>query len=545
MSVTLILLTILSGICLLLWGLRTVKRAFLRGYGAQLQKTIAKGTKNRFLAFLSGLGVTMLLQSSTATALLTASFVGRGLMAASMGIAVMLGADIGTALVTQLLSFKMSWLAPLMISTGVILHLSYDEGSRTRYPARIILGLGFMLTALNIIHEASAHLADSETLQLILSPLLQEPILAILTASLLAYIFHSSLSAILLFAGLAMNGVLPLELALIFVIGANLGGALIAFVAMSKDTAQARLIPLANILMRVVIASLSMFFIQDILRLITEIDTSVIQKVILAHIGFNASAVILFLPFVGFVEKLCTRLHPVTAPASEKRIMPRHLDRKALSTPSIALSCATRETLHMAEILETMLKDSFEAISTGTEAFIQQVKEEDDILDRIYGETKNYIIHLTREELDDKEATRSMHIMTFATNLEHCGDIVDKSLMELARKKIQNRDQFSEEGLAEIKAFYERILESLQLAQSIFLSGDDDLAQQLLDGKKSLKKAEAATAQKHFERLRKGLPQTIATSELHMDVIRDYRRINTYISAIAYSILDKAENAQS
>jgi phosphate:Na+ symporter len=540
MSVTLILLTILSGICLLLWGLRTVKRAFLRGYGTQLQKIIAVGTKNRFLAFFSGLGVTMLLQSSTATALLTSSFVGRGLMAASMGIAVMLGADIGTALVTQLLSFKMSWLAPLMLSTGIILHLAYDEGSRTRYPARIILGLGFMLTALGIIHEASAPLAQSDTLSLILAPLQQEAVLAVLTAALLAYLFHSSLSAILLFAALASSGVLPLELAIMFVIGANLGSAMIAIIALSKDTAEARLIPLANMLMRLIMAGLVIGFIHQILPHIAALEYSTAQKVIFSHIGFNGLVAILFLPFVGVVDKICRKLHPMTARQGEKRIMPRHLDRKALSTPSIALSCATRETLHMAELLEAMLKNSFEAISKGTEDFINQVKEEDNILDRIYGETKNYIIHITREELDDKEAARSMHIMTFATNLEHCGDIIDKSLMELARKKIQNRDQFSDEGLAEIKAFYERILESLQLAQSIFLSGDNDLAQQLLDGKKSLKRAETATAHKHFERLRKGLPQTIATSELHMDVIRDYRRINTYISAIAYSILDKA-----
>ena len=193
----------------------------------------------------------------------------------------------------------------------------------------------------------------------------------------------------------------------------------------------------------------------------------------------------------------------------------------------------------MAEVLEVMLKNAFKALETNDEDIILKVRAEDDNMDRIFLSIKNYIIKLSREELRDNETEQSIIIMNFATNLEHCGDIIEKSLMELASKKSRSKDKFSEEGLKEIKSFHNKVVKNLKLAQSIFLSHDPQLAKQLLDYKKGLKQAETATAKSHMKRLKSGVSESIATSDIHMDVIRDLRRINTYVSSVAYSILDE------
>lgn len=517
-----------------------VKRAVLRGYGNAVQSGIALGTKNRFLAMISGMVVTMGLQSSTATALLASSFVGRGLMTVSAGLAIMIGADVGTALVANILSFKMAWLAPLFLSIGIIMHLSIDNisGSK-RHLSRIIIGLGFMLMALGMIREASAPLAHSEVLPLILKPLLNEPLLAVLISALIAYMMHSSISAILLFATLAATNVLPLELAYIFVIGVNFGVGLIPLFAVMRDTPEAVQVPLGNLIMRFFMGIVCLIFIHDIALFWDTTSLSTLEKVMFTHIGFNLAIMVCFLPFVGTLTKLCIALSPPRGEDAERRQEPRYLDNKALNTPSVALSCATRETLHMAEILEVMLKNSYKALETNDETIIESVRAEDDSLDKIFLSIKKYIIKLSREELRDIETEQSIRIMNFATNIEHCGDIIEKSLMEMAAKKTRGRDKFSEDGLKEIKSFHNKVVKNLKLAQSIFLSNDPKLAKQLIDYKKGLKVAENATAKSHMKRLKSGITESIATSDIHMDVIRDLRRINSYISSVAYSVLDE------
>lgn len=520
-----------------------IKRAVLRGFGHQVQTGISYGTKNRFFAALSGMVVTMFLQSSTATALLASSFVGRGLMTVTAGLAIMIGADLGSALVAQILSFKLTWLAPFLISVGVIIHLIWDDsGYKRRHLARIIIGLGLMLMALGIIREATIPMGESETLPLLLAPLQNEPVIAILVAAIITYAMHSSISAILLFATLAASGVFTLELALYFVIGANIGVGLIPLVAVMRDVPQAVQVPLGNLIMRFVMGSAAVYMVPYALSDLQSLSSVMTQQILFAHIGFNILIGLVFLPLISPLAKICQSLSPARNNKKERRHRPRYLDKKALSTPSVALSCATRETLHMAEVLEEMLKDSYKALENHDEEIIKRVHAEDDVIDHIYVELKKYIINLSREELSDAESEQCMYVMNFAMNIEHCGDIIENSLIKIAGKKTRAKDKFSEEGLKEIKSFHNKVVKNLKLAQSIFISSDPNLARQLVDYKKGLKIAENQSAANHMKRLRSGLPDTIATSAMHMDVIRDLRRINTYVTSVAYAILERDEH---
>ena len=193
----------------------------------------------------------------------------------------------------------------------------------------------------------------------------------------------------------------------------------------------------------------------------------------------------------------------------------------------------------MAEMVEKMLKESIETFDRRDSRMIERIQDEDDIVDRLYGGIKGYLAKLlSREELEEKEANDAVHILAYATNLEHTGDVIDKNLMALAEKKNRLHQEFSEEGLKEIRKFHGLVLDSIVQSQQVFLSGDAKLAQKMLDQRRNeIREAEEQATERHIKRLRDGVPETMGTTSLHLDIIRDFRRINTYACAVAYDVL--------
>ncbi|HEX7967151.1 MAG TPA: PhoU domain-containing protein [Stellaceae bacterium] len=215
-----------------------------------------------------------------------------------------------------------------------------------------------------------------------------------------------------------------------------------------------------------------------------------------------------------------------------------------MQTPSVALTCAARETMHMGDIVETMLRQSMTALLTDDRKLVGDVERMDDAVDRLHEAIKLYVTEVTRESLDAKDGRRAMEIIAFAINLEHIGDIVDKNLMELAAKKIKNKLKFSKEGAAELEAFHRRVVDNLTLALGVFLSGDPKIARRLLQEKVSVREAERLAAENHFARLREGRVESIETSSLHLDILRDLKRIHSHICSAAYPVLEAAGELQ-
>lgn len=541
MTATYILLTIISGVCLMLWGVRMVKLGFIRAYGANLRHIIAKGTKNRFTALLSGFSVTLLLQSSTATALMLTSFADRGMIAVYAAIAVMIGADIGTTILAQIFTFDLSWLAPLLLIIGVILHMFYENGGKMRHAARIIIGLSFILLSLSFIREAALPLKESHVLPLIIEPLNNQHALALCVAVILTWIMHSSLAAVLLFSAMSASGVIPLYLTLVMILGANIGAAITPLIATMKDSEVARRIPIGNLLMRLM-TSLAIFPLLGYFADFFEQGSVPADRIAVTfHMIYNMLLAIIFLPWTRNIAALAEKIMPDNRD-NDNPMQPKYLDNSAVNSPPVALTCAARETLRLADYLEKMLSNTIEIFENGNIRKIQDTRKYDNIIDSVYKSIKFYMTKLSQEEFDRKEADKYVQILTFSTNLEHAGDIIDKSLLELAEKKIRKQDTFSKAGFDEIKKIHTMVIENLRLAQNLFLAQNKELAQQLLDEKQVLRKFEKKSTVRHFKRMSSGLSETLATSSLHLDIVRDYRRINTYITSVAYSILDKGED---
>ena len=536
---SLVLLDLMGGVALLLWGLHMVHSGILRAFGPDLRQLLAKALSNRFAAFGAGLGLTALLQSSTATALITSSFTSEGLVSLVPALAIMLGANVGTTLIVQLLSFNISAVAPILFLIGLV---AFRSGARSRIKdiGRVFIGLGLMLLALHILLNTLAPAENAPGVRVFMNAITGDPVLCIIFAALVTWLVHSSVASVLLVMSLAYAHFITPYAALALVLGANLGSAINPIVeGARRDNPASYRLPLGNLINRLVGILLVAPFLQPISELLTSWQPDLAKATALFHIAFNVATAALFIGVLDGMARLLKKLLPERVRETDPS-GPRYLDESALETPSLALADAARETLHMGDHVEIMLRKVMAAMMTNDRALVDQVSQMDNSVDSLDEAIKLYVTKLTRGSLDEREGQRAMEIVSFAINLEHIGDIIDKNLSELATKKIKRRFQFSTEGAEELSAFHKRTMDSLRIAFGVFMSGDVNEARKLLAEKAALRNAELAATERHLDRLREGRPETIETTSLHLDVLRDLRRIHSHICSVAYPVLDAA-----
>lgn len=529
------MLDLIGAVALLLWGLRLVKTGVIRSFGTRLRRWIGSGTHNRLLAFGVGLVATIALQSSTATALMTASFAGSGFMSPMMAQAVMLGANVGTSLVTRSLAFNLHVLGPSMIALGVFAFgFSYSKPAKGL--SRAVLGLGLMLLSLRLLGQATEPMQHSRVLVALMASLNEVPVLAVIVAAVIAIAASSSLAIVLLTMSLAASGTVTPALGIALVLGANLGGAIPPVLATLRYSALARRVTIGNMLVRLIGCLALLPFTETAARFLSHLIHDAAALVVDAHIAFNIALALIMLPVLRPFSALMRRIQPEAVQLDGG---PRHLDPGSLDTPALALAGAARETLRIGDCITAMLQTNLEALKKNDTARSSGIAVMDDEVDRLNSAVKLYLAKLNSSALDEKDEQRSNEIIRYATNLEHIGDIVDRNLRDLVDKKIRNQLSFSAEGAAEIEEFYRMTLENLRLAQSILVTGDAQLARQLVESKVDIRHLEERSATNHIARLRDGIIDSMQTSSLHLDILRDLKRINAHIAAIAYPILKR------
>lgn len=532
------LLNLLAAIALLVWGTQLVRTGILRVFGANLRQLLARSVSNRITAALSGIGVTALVQSSTATALITSSFVGQGLIALPAALAVMLGADIGTSLMTVVFSFDLSWLSPLLIFIGVVLFITSQSSTAGRI-GRVLIGLGLMLLALRLVSESTAVLIQSPAVKAILASLSSDLLLEVTVGAVLAVVSYSSLAIVLLTATLAASQVIPLDVALGLVLGANLGSGLLAMLTTARSAIEARQVPVGNFLFKVMGLAMAAPFVGLWVHHVLPFVGSAALTVVLYHLTFNLVVGVVFIGCTGVVARWVERLLP-SVPQNQGRERPRHLDPSALATPSLAISCAAREALHQADVVETMLRGILVVIRNDDLQLALDLRKMDDAVDELYSSIKYYLTKISREALGEAESRRWTDIISFTINMEQIGDIIERVLIDIEDKKIRKGRSFSDAGMAEIAELHARLIDNLRLGMSVFLNGNVRDAQKLLEEKARFRDLEHAYAAAHLDRLSDNTLQSMETSSLHIDLISDLKRINSHICSIAYPILDSA-----
>ena len=532
------LLNLFAAIALLVWGTQQVRTGILRVFGANLRTILSRSVSNRFAAAISGIGVTAVVQSSTATALIVSSFVGQGLIKLPAALAVMLGADIGTSLVAVVFSRDLSWLSPLFIFVGVVLFISKQSTTPGRV-GRVLIGLGLMLLALKLVTQSTAVLTQAPAVKALLGSLSSDLLLELLVGATLAVVSYSSLAIVLLTATLASTAVIPVDVALGLVLGANLGSGLLAVLTTLNANIETRQVPLGNLVFKVLGVLAVSLFPGVWMRVAGPYISDAATLVVGFHLAFNIGVGIAFISFTQVVARWVEHWLPKpdkTTVAGRQR----HLDPTALATPSLAISCAVREAMHQADVVEAMLMGSIKVMKESDVNLAQELRKMDDTVDELYSDIKYYLTKISREALGENEAKRWTDIISFTINMEQIGDIIERVIQDIEDKKINKGRQFSEAGLAEICELHARLLDNLRLGMSVFLNGNVRDARRLLEEKTKFRDLERQYAATHIARLADNTLPSIETSSLHLDLISDLKRINSHICSIAYPILDSA-----
>ncbi|WP_322990700.1 Na/Pi cotransporter family protein [Hoeflea sp.] len=541
MSGIIVFINLAGAVALLLWATRMVRTGIERAYGNALRDKLKLAISNRVTAAIAGFFLAIALQSATAVALITAGFVASGYVSSAIGIATLLGADLGSAFVVRILRHDLSLLIPILLLAGTI-SFRASEARNWRQMGRILFGLGLLLLSLRLIGEASIPLKTSEILPVIINYLSRDWITAFVLAGLLAWAFHSSVATVLLLASLADRALIPPVLIIPLVLGINFGAAVIAAVLTRGERTDARVVPLGNVAIRGLGTLIALA-----VQMTVELPSSIFSSnpgdaVVLCHLAINLAVLVFGLPFCGLIGRLLQSWMKTTDTGAETVIEERvsALNPEHLSNPEQAIANATRELLTVCERIDLMLVWIFDVYEKSDKAKIARIQELDDEIDQTHRNIKFYLAKISESALDEKSAALCQDLLGATIKLEQAADIISQNMVTRARKRHARKIVFSEEGWHEIKALHQEVLKNARLAFNLFVNRDVEHARQLVAQKEVVRTMVRHSEEQHMQRLRDGNDNSYDSSSIHIDTMRDLKEINSLFVSIAYPVLASA-----
>jgi len=532
----LIIMSLFGGVLLLLYGVKLAGDGLKDWAGARIKTVLETMTRNRFAGLFTGIVVTFLLQSSSATTVTMVSLIDSGLISFAQTLAVILGADIGTTITVQLISFKIYEFSLFFCGLGLfIMFISKDQSRRSL--GQGVLGFGLIFLSIKLMSEVIAPLKDNDLFMEIIRVSGDSPLTGIIAATALTALIQSSAATIGIAITLSLNNLIDIRSALPIILGANIGTCATALISSAKSGVGAKRAAFANLLFKLIGVALVLPLLGPFERLALLTADDVTRQIANAHTIFNVGLALLLLPFTVIIGRQIEKWLP-DKQGEEETFMPKYLNPNMLNTPSLALAQATRETIRMAEIVQDMLKLSLPAIMKCDRELIERVENMDDNVDLLDRAIRMYLIQLGKEHFSPEEAKRQMEILTVVSNLEAIGDVIDKNLLELARKKAKKGLQFSAKGGVEIEDLHSRVLENLETAMSAFTTSNQALAEKAYRNKTRIRELEREYNRRHIERLESGLAESIETSSIHLDVLTNLKRINTHVTNISYPLVE-------
>ena len=526
-----ILIQIAGAAALLIWSVRLVRTGVERGFAAPMRIWLRHSAKNRFVAAATGMGAAVLFQSATAVAVLVSNFVSKGGLATATGLAILLGADVGSAVVTQLLMVRQPLLIPLLLVIGVTVFLR-GEGSNTRQIGRIMIELALIFVSLDMIRGATEPMISNPGTQAVMAYLGSDLLTAFVIGAVFAWGVHSSVAAVLLFVTLAGQSILPMPAAAAMILGANLGGGFIAFVLTYSAPLAPRRMVMANLILRGGGAALVLLFIAAMPDLLNQLGATPARQAINLHLAFNLFLAILALPFVGPITAGLSFIMAEKPAASDALAVASALDPTLLDRPQRAIDCAARELLGMGQKIEQMLIAVEPLYDQWNSATASMIADQDKAIKQTHLEIKLYLARLGQKGMDEDLSRRSMELASISSSLDSASDAVTRIMLELAKRLDMQKLQFSPQGRDEIRDFTDRVQSNVQLALNVMMNQNPAEARELVAAKEKVRKVEQKLQRSHIGRLREGLAESIETSNIHQVTLRALKQINTAFSMV-------------
>jgi phosphate:Na+ symporter len=530
------LIGISGGLAVFLFGIRFGGRGLQKAAGKRLRDTVIRLTSNRLMGLVTGVIITVIVQSSSATTAMLVSFANAGIIGLKQALGVILGADIGTTLTVQLIAFRLFDYALLVVVLGFVLLTSKIE--RYSRVGQIIMGFGLLFFGMTIMAAAVDPAKDHPTFVRFMLGVERNPMLAVVIAALFTALIHGSAATIGLVLILAFEGVITLKSAIPLVLGANVGTCATALMAGVSSNAEGKRIAWAHTFFKLTAVILIFPFLKPFTALVASTSSNLTRQIANAHSLFNIGAALLFIPFVtpwGRLFRFLVKEEEVDVEV----FRPAYLDQRVLDTPSLALGQATRETLRMADITYGIFSKSIDVFLTDNEALRENLIEEDDKIDMLEEAITPYLSELPSKEMSEEEGQKAVSLLFTVKNLELIGDIVSKSLMDLALKKIMVSPRFSKEALERIRQYHQEIEKTFQMAIDAFAAQDRKLAEEVVERKSEMNILERQLHKEHLTLLQGLKEDVMETSTVYLDVISDLKRINSHASGIAYAVLGR------
>ena len=529
-----------------MYGIRLSRTGVQLLAGDRLRSLIASITKNRFAALTVGVLITLILQSSTATSVMLVGFAASGALTLQQAMGVLLGADIGTTFVVMLLSVReIADYALLMLVAGVAIDI-FSKKQKTRYISMVFLGFGFVFFGMQLMIRTTEPLGNNHLLGEIFSTLGQNASYAFMAATFFTALVQNSATTLALTIALAFSGILGIQEAIPIVLGANVGTCASSLLSSLGNGTEGRRVALSHLFFKFTGALLVLIFLSPFTEMMTLLFSKVpalrnhiAPQVAATHVAFNLLLSLLFLPFISQGAWLMKKIIPEPFRPREKAFGPKYLDAHALETPSLAFANTKREILRMAEIGQEMFRETIRVFERDDQELMGFIENQDDKVDILDREIKFYLAKISQERLTPEQARLQLNLLATTSDLEEICDVINKNILELAQKKMIKGRHFSEAGFREIQDVHAKVLENFQLTISILTTEDESIARKVIRHEKHLVEIEDRYREAHLLRLHKGLKETIETSSIHLDLLSNFRRINSKLTIIATTALTK------
>ncbi len=535
-NITLAIFEVLGGVSLFLYGISRVTKSLEDLAGVSLKLIITKLTKSRFRGFAIGLTVALSLQSSRAVILMLIAFANSGLLALREAVSIILGAAIGSTLTVQLLAFRIHSWAPAMLLVGYVIG-AVTRSNKVKDAGRALFSFGLVFLGLHLITIGASPLVEEDFFPAAIDFFQQTPFFAAAFAALLTLLLQSSTATLGLLLTLAFNGVIGIEVAVPFVIGANIGSCGMAFIGTRGGNIRGTRIAWTELTARLttgVIMLLLMRYYTDLARFLTDDPARGIAHL---HTMFAVSSTVLFIPFSSLLARLIEKIIP--EPQKKAIFAPNYLDDNALSNPPVALGSTAREILREGDIVLSMMDDIMVAFSKSDRELLSKIIQRDDQVDILQEAITAYLTKLAESELSPDESQTELELLTFALELEHIADVISKDIARHVEKRLDEGYYFSDEGFGEIKKFHRLVSSLLRTALDAITLRDKALARKIIQETKNIIEEQRGLNRSHIERLHAGIKFSVETSTIHLDLLTDLTRIAVHVSHIGYAILGK------
>jgi phosphate:Na+ symporter len=536
------LTVLLGGIAIFLHGLGLAREGLQIVAGDKLRSVLFALSANRVVGLVSGAMVTTIVQSSTAVTVMLVGFAASSLMTLPQAMAVVLGADIGTTITVQLIAFRLSAYALLIVAAGFAVRF-FARRRRARYAGEAVMGFGLLFFGMKLMADATLPLRGSDLFVMLLDRLSASPFAGLMVGAVATVLMQGSAPTIGLLIAMASSGSMSIAAALPLVLGANIGTTITPIMAAAGQPAAGKRVAFAHAVFKLLGVAAFLPFIGRFTRLAAATAPDVARQIANAHSIFNVVTALAFLPFVGISARLVSRFY---LPATEQeRFGPRYLDPRAIESPALAFGNAQREFMRMADIVADMVKDCLRCYEQSDLDLAGDIEGRDDKVDILNREIRFYLARLGQEAMTREQANRQLEFISLSNDIENAGDLVSRNILRLARKKVAHSLAFSRDGWAEIRDFHGKVCENFDLALVSFSTGDEEIARKVLRHRAKLVEIESELKEKHIARLNQGLRESLETSSMHLDLLADLRGVNGYASNLADAVVRRRERELS